>query len=232
MGDWAKADFGASRLPRTCIMLGGTNPKSVEKRVVRLFDDAVATRNEPTHTYLVRKGRKKYALMFNVYGPALAVDSLHVLNDGGCRELIFLGYAWCRKGNSRVGDYILPSRTYVLDGFTNILSRKTRWATADNGLWKMLEQRLKSLRQPTHTGVTISVPSVFRRPPEFKELVRRLKAIAIELELASILHFSKKLGIQAAGLLVVSDTTHQHLWRGESRRGRAEALIRLVKQLV
>lgn len=232
MGDWAKSDFSVSKLPETVILVAGTNPLPIQKKILSLFDEVLVHRDIVCQAYIVRKGNKKYVLIFHVYGSALAVDELHVLKDGNCKELFFIGYAWCRKENAKVGDYILPSKTYVMDGFTNILFKKAKFAYQNVKLKKQLKQALLQIKKPIHVGTTISIPSVFRRPAEYKSIRKKINAIAHEQELASVLYFSKLLGIKAAGALIVSDTKEQRLHAEESKKIRQNALYKSIKAII
>ncbi|MBI4140856.1 hypothetical protein HY485_03395 [Candidatus Woesearchaeota archaeon] len=232
MGDWAKSDFGVSQLPETVILVAGTNPSNIQKKILTLFDEVLVHRDIVCQAYIVRKGNKKYVLIFHVYGAALAVDELHVLKDGGCKKLFFVGYAWCRKENARVGDYILPSKTYIMDGFTNILFKKAKWASQNAEMKRQVQEILKKTNAKIHEGNTVSIPSVFRRPAEYKYISKRITSIAHEQELASVLHFSKILGIKAAGTLIISDTKVQHLHAEESKRIRQERLYELIKSII
>ena len=69
MGGWAKADFGVSDLPETAIMFAGSNALDLEDKIVGLFDNVVEKHHGVYHAYIVEKGQKKYALLFQVYGP-------------------------------------------------------------------------------------------------------------------------------------------------------------------
>jgi len=232
MGTWSKSDFGVSKLPSTAIIFGGGNPLDIENRIVDLFDRIIQKRHGVYHAYVVRKGQKDFTLLFQVYGPALAVDGLHILHDGGCKEMLFIGYAWCCAEKAVVGDYILPSKTLLLDGFTNVLAPRAKWAQGDVTLHSKIERATQCLKTPIHKGITISIPSVFRKPKGYGETLKKVRGIAHEMELGSLLFFSKDLKIHSAGVLIVSDTPHQTLYGEESERARTEALIRLSAEVV
>lgn len=232
MGGWAKSDFGVSELPRTAIIFGGGNSLELEDRIIASFDKVIEKRHGVYHAYIVRKGQRDYALLFQVYGPALAVDGLHVLHDGGCKEVLFIGYAWCRAKTAVVGDYVLPSKTLLLDGFTNILAPRAKWAHADVAMQSKIERAAQRLDKPIHKGVTVSVPSVFRKPKGYSETLKKVRGIAHEQELGALLHFSKALKMRSAGALIVSDTFHQTLYGDDSVRARSEALLGLASEAV
>ena len=232
MGGWAKSDFGVSELPSTAIMFGGDNPLDVEDRIVASFDRVIEKRHGVYHAYIVKNREKEYALLFQVYGAALAVDGLHVLHDGGCKEMMFIGYAWCCVETATVGDYILPSKTLLLDGFTNILAPRAKWAQGDVAMQSKVERATRRLETPVHKGVTVSIPSVFRKPKGYSETFKKVRGIAHEQELGSLLYFSKKLKIKSAGALIVSDTANQTLYGTEPRRARSDALVRLTAKAV
>ncbi len=197
-----------------------------------MFDNVIEKRHGVYHTYIVRKAQRDFALLFQVYGPALAVDGLHILHDGGCQEVLFIGYAWCCAKQAVVGDYILPSKTLLLDGFTNILAPRAKWARADTVMQSKIERAAQHLNKPIHKGVTVSIPSVFRKPKGYGETLKRVRGIAHEQELGSLLYFSKVLKMQSAGALIVSDTFHQTLYGDQSVRVRAESLLRLASATV
>ena len=232
MGGWAKSDFGVSELPSTAIMFGGDNSLDIEDRITASFDKVIEKRHGVYHAYIVRKRKKEYALLFQVYGPALAVDGLHVLHDGGCREMVFIGYAWCCVETATVGDYILPSKTLLLDGFTNILAPRAKWAQGDVRMQSNVERATRPLKTPVHKGVTVSIPSVFRKPKGYAATLKRVRGIAHEQELGSLLHFSKVLKIRSAGALIVSDTALRRLYEEDTQRARSEALVRLTTEIV
>lgn len=216
MGGWAKADFGSSNLPQTALMFAGGNALDLEDKIVGVFDQVIQKRHGVYHTYIVKKGQKEYALLFQVYGPALTVDGLHILHDGGCKEVLFIGYAWCCAKAAVVGDYIIPSKTLLLDGFTNILAPRAKWARADADVQSTLERAAQNVGKAIHKGVTVSVPSVFRKPKGYGKTLRKVRGIAHEQELGSLLYFSKALKIKSAGVLIVSDTFHQTLYGEEA----------------
>ena len=232
MGFWAKADFGIPDLPTRAVIFGGSNPLEVEDAVVRMFDRVLQKRHAGYHTYVVAKGRRKYALIFQVYGPSMAVDGLHILHDGGCEEMLFVGYAWCSAKAARIGDYIVPSRVLLLDGFTNVLAPRSRWAKADTSAQSQIDWALARAQGTVHRGVTVSVPSVFRRPRGYSATLARVAGIAHEMELGPLLHFSKVLGIRGGGALIVSDTPHNTLYGDSSRDRRSQALVTLIAALI
>jgi len=214
------------------IIFGGGNPLDIEDRIVGFFDRVIQKRHSVYHGYIVRKGQKDCALLFQVYGPALAVDGLHILHDGGCKEMLFIGYAWCGAETAVVGDYILPTKTLLLDGFTNVLAPRAKWAKGDASLQSKVERATQRLKTPTHKGVTVSIPSVFRKPKGYGETLKKVRGIGHEMELGSLLIFSKELKIHSAGVLIVSDTPHQRLYGEASEHARTEALIRLSAEIV
>ena len=164
--------------------------------------------------------------------PSLAVDGLHVLQDGGCKQVFFVGYAWCCVESAEIGDYILPSKTLLLDGFTNILAPQAKWAHADAILKNKFEEAIQCLDKPIHKGITISIPSVFLKPKDYGETLEKVRGIAHEQELGSLLYFSKTLSMQSAGVLIVSDTHRRTLYGEESVRVRSDALLQLSTEIV
>lgn len=68
---------------------------------------------------------------------------------------------------------------------------------------KRIEQTFRVIEEKYFEGKTVSVPCTFAHPDKSKY---DEDIIGLEMELSAIFHFSSELGIQCAGILVVSDT--------------------------
>ena len=59
-----------------------------------------------------------------------------------------------------VDDYILPLKSILLDGFTNVLAARAKWAKGDVSLQSKIERATRRLKTPIPMGGTVSIPSV------------------------------------------------------------------------
>src|SRR3989344_8819017 len=94
MGSWAKSAFGRGQFNDVGIIVAGTNSLEFEKAILDMFDEVVSSKDRVYHAHLVRKGKGYYPIVTNVYGSPALVDVLTEMHDGGCRTVIFVGYAY------------------------------------------------------------------------------------------------------------------------------------------
>ncbi|MFH1209215.1 MAG: hypothetical protein V1663_00285 [archaeon] len=100
MGKWAKKLFGKESFSKIGIILAGTANPYTEKKVLSLFDKVISKKDSVFHAYLVRKKGRNYPLVFNVYGAPAMIDVLTEMHDGGCRIVVFIGYAYAGFQNN------------------------------------------------------------------------------------------------------------------------------------
>ena len=81
MGSWAKSQFGREHIGEVGIVVAGTSRPDVEKEMLALFDEVLSSKDSVYHCHLVRKGKKTYPLVLNVYGAPAMVDVLAEMHD-------------------------------------------------------------------------------------------------------------------------------------------------------
>lgn len=228
MGNWAKSSFGREKIGNVGIVLAGTIKPKLEKEILGMFDEVLSSQDSVYHNHLVRKGKKTYPIVANIYGAPAMVDVLAELHDGGCRNVIFVGYAYGFK-NREVGSVVLAKKSYHFDGIYYPLEPDKKADVPDKELRKILAELLKKKKVEYADGVNISVPAVTFQLPHANEEYKRINPTTVEMELASCLSRARDLGIRAAGILIISDNRKSSLGDASNKMKRSESKKKVLE---
>lgn len=205
MGDWAKTLFGVTEFEDVGIVVAGTNNQEFEKKVLNLFDEVLSSKDSVYHAHLVSKKGKKYPIVFNVYGAPAMVDVLAEMHDGGCRTIIFVGYAYGGFRNLDVGSVCILEKSYHFDGIYHPIDPKRKVSFPDDDLNSKLKQILKENKISFEEGPNVSVPAVTFQMKHANKEYQKIQPVSLEMETASCFARSKDLGIRAVAAVVISD---------------------------
>jgi len=206
MGKWAKSLFGREKFDRVGLILAGTISPKFEKQVLRLFDKVVSSKDNVFHGHLVKLGKKYYPVLTNVYGGPAVMDSLAEMYDGGCRNVVFVGYAYGGfKQNLDVGSVVLPTKAYHFDGIYSPLDPSKTVALPNRELRAKLKEILDKCDIKYLERSNISVPSVTFQLPHVDKRYKRLGTSTVEMELASCFSRARDIGMRSSGILIISD---------------------------
>jgi len=238
MGKWAKGLFGREEIGEIGVVLAGTIRPEVEKEMLGLFDEVLSSRDAVYHGHLVRKGKKTYPVVTNVYGAPAMVDVLAEMHDGGCRTVMFIGYAYGGFKNLDVGSIMIPERSYHFDGLYHAITLDREAAFPDKDLKRKIEALFTQEQVVYVNGVNISVPAVTFQLPHHNQKYLALKPDTVEMELAACLSRAADIGVRAVGVLVISDNRSTSIHdaakkqlRYDAKRKVAQALVRHLDDL-
>jgi len=206
MGNWAKELFGRERFESTGIVVAGTNPLAFEKKILSYFDEVVSSKDSVYHAHLVKKDGKYYPIVFNVYGAPALVDVLTEMHDGGCRNFIFVGYAFGFAKGLDVGEVVLAKEAHHFDGIYSHVDPSRELASPDNELFDAVKKILLDAKIEFLEGIDISVPAVTFQPPHANEKYQKIKPTTLEMEVAAFYSRAQDIGARAVAVLVISDT--------------------------
>ncbi|HLC58540.1 MAG TPA: hypothetical protein VJI68_01645 [Candidatus Nanoarchaeia archaeon] len=232
MGEWAKADFGVSKFNSIGIMLAGTANPEFEKKILGLFDKKLSSKDCVYHCHLAKKKNKLYPVVSNVYGAPAAVDALALIHDGGCRNLIFIGYAYGGFKNLEVGSIVIPTKAYHYDGIYHAMKLDRNYATPDKLLKNKIEEIFKTNNIKHVEGIDISVPAVTLQLKHANPEYKKIKPTTVEMELAACLSRAKQIGIRAVGILIISDNRNSSIGDEYKKKRRYEAKLKVIKTIV
>lgn len=231
MGIWAKGLFGKEKFSEIGIVMAGTNT-SIEKQILSFFDEVIYSKDSVYHGHLVRKGRKEYPLVTNVYGSPAMVDSITEMYDGGCRNIIFIGYAYGGFTNLDVGSIIIPNKSYHFDGIYHPIEPDRKISLPDNKLKTKLENIFKRKKINYSNGNNISVPAVTFQLPHYNKDYLEIKPVSVEMELAACFSRCKDIGIRTAGVLVISDNRKSSIHDEEKKKLKYESKMKVLEIIV
>lgn len=159
---------------------------------------------------------ENYTVIKVPMGQALAGDSVLFLGNTKVKELVYAGSAG-GLGRSRVGDILICKNAFAGGGFSdnypplrgmdNILEDGKIFNSSGALLEKI---RLSAEKDPGmkdifKEGSIFTVSSLFAETPENLEKIERRAFDGIDMELSAVYHAAVVAGIEAAGILFVSD---------------------------
>ena len=231
MGSWAKGLFGKENFENIGIVLAGTNTK-VEKEILKLFDEVINSNDSVYHGHLVKKNNKEYPLVTNVYGAPAMLDSLSEMFDGGCRNIIFIGYAYGGFTNLEVGSIVIPKESYHFDGIYHKIEPDRKTSSPDKELKEKVESIFKKNNIKYFEGINISVPAVTFQLPHYNKEYLEIKPATVEMELAACLSRAKDIGIRAVGILIISDNKKSSINDNEKKILKYNVKINVLRTII
>lgn len=181
-------------------------------------------------------------------GAPMAGNVVLALGCTACENLIFTGSMAGLHGNIHIGDLFVVERSICGDGFSRYLTSEMvpkdcflQSVTPAKGLTQHIRNQAANIchsRQVAlHQGSVFSLDCVL---PEFFRLnyvVEELRCSGLEMETAAVFRAASLVGIEAAALLIVSDTPLQNksLYSGTTpeereyvRTNRREVLAKVI----
>jgi len=205
MGKWAKGFFGTEEFGPVGIVLAGTSNEEFEKEIMSLFDEVVWKKDTVYHCYLAKKDGVSYPVVFNVYGAAATVDLVTVMHDGGCKNLVFVGYAYGGFKNLEVASIMVPDKSYHFDGIYSEVDPERRIAEPDKVLIQRLREILDKNKIEYVNGDNVSVPAVTFQPEHANQHYKEINPSTCEMELAAFFSRCADIGVRTAAALIISD---------------------------
>src|SRR3989344_2039246 len=232
MGSWAKNLFGADKFEDIGIVIAGTNKPEFEKEVLGLFDEVVHSKDSVYHAHLVKKNEKLYPIVFNVYGAPAMVDVLSEMHDGGCRTVIFIGYAYGGFKNLDIARLVVIEKSYHFDGIYHPIEPDRKEALPDKELKKLIEDILNKNKIKFVNGVNVSVPAVTFQMPHANKHYKEIAPDTCEMELASCLSRAKDLGMRSIGILIISDNRKISIGDQNLKKMRSKVKMEVISIIV
>jgi purine-nucleoside phosphorylase len=232
MGKWAKELFGKSTFGKVGIVVAGTISPDFEKKLLGFFDRVISSRDAVYHAHLGKKKGVAYPIVFNVYGAPAMVDLLTEMHDGGCRIVIFVGYAYGGFKNLDVGSIVIPDKSYHFDGIYHPIQPDRRFDVPDQELKKKLEELFNKANIKHVGGTNISVPAVTFQMPHANKKYQKINPSTVEMELSACLSRAKDIGIRAVGILIISDNRSISIGDATKKKLRYSTKTKVIKTII
>ncbi|MBD3319026.1 hypothetical protein GF342_03905 [Candidatus Woesearchaeota archaeon] len=230
MGTWAKSLFGKDSFEDVGIILAGTNSPEFEQQVLGFFDEVVSSKDAVYHGHLVKKDGKYYPLVSNVYGAPAVVDVMTEMHDGGCRNIIFIGYAFGFH-DVPVGSVVLPVEAFHFHGLYHAITPDRHVDRPDKELLNKVYDCLRD-HIPLHKGVNITVPAVTLQLPHNNPFYKKINPDSLEMEVAALYARAEDIGVRACAVLIISDNRLENIGDDSKRTVRRAAKIKVIERVV
>lgn len=184
--------------------------------------------------------QRRFTLVGPLIGAPYAAMIVDTLKVWGVEQLLFIG--WCGAVAPRVkaGDIVLPDSAMVDEGTSgHYCDPSCRVALPARPLVHQLRLALQHHGAAFHDGAVWTTDAIFRETVEKVKHYQKKGALAVEMELSAIFTVAGFRGMEAAGVLVVSDELSDYQWRpgfrtpafGAAREKACRAALMLGKSL-
>lgn len=139
-------------------------------------------------------------------GSPNAATIMDLLTAVGPKAVLFLGKCGGTKKVTEIGHYVLPTAAIRGEGTSNDYADVIVPALPSFKLHKFVSEKIRQANTEYRTGVVYTTNRrVWEHDAEFRERLRRLKIIAIDMETATIFTVGLMNDIARGALLLVSD---------------------------
>ena len=120
--------------------------------------------------------------------------------------LIALVSVSCKKKENQIGDFVLPIAAIRGEGTSNDYMPPEVPALPSFALQKAISTTIRDLNEDYWTGTVFTTNRrVWEHDEKFKKYLRKVRAMAIDMETATVFITAFKNGIPSGALLLVSD---------------------------
>jgi purine-nucleoside phosphorylase len=169
-------------------------------------------------------------------GAPHAAMVMETLVSWGARQLVFVGWCGSITAEVGIGDVVIPTGGIVDEGTSphyNVAPGEISCPSAS--LVDRLRNILKKESIGCHEGLVWTTDGAFQETPEKVMHFKSRQALAVEMEVSCLFSVAKHLGVDAAGILVVSDELYSLTWNPGFRKeafkeGRAR-VVQIVEKL-
>lgn len=164
--------------------------------------------------YCPEETGKGGALIGPAIGAPYAVILFENLIAWGVKRLLFIGWAGAIDPGIRIGDVVLASGAIVDEGTSPHYGRKKHTVVkAADSLTKKISRDLKTGGLDFYQGLAWTTDAIFRETGEKLIKFQKAGALAVEMELSALFSVARFRGVEAAGVLAVSDELASLKWR-------------------
>ena len=204
MGRFSLATFGRKRLPIQCIIFAGSYIPSRKETIRPLFDKWRLVRDNWLPYAYAERQRKKYLILFNVYGASMTLEALHLLKEGGVRKVFFIGSMFAKR--IPLGTPVVPIKVVDKAGIVSIDAPKRTTVVPDKSSIKAVKLAFGRLNVRFEEAKIVSVPCVLHGIKPVTRFIEKNEGIeGVEMEASTFLHFTRKLHMSSYAVLYVSD---------------------------
>jgi len=169
-------------------------------------------------------------------GAPHAAMVMETLVSWGASQLVFMGWCGSLAAEVGIGDVVIPTGGIVDEGTSpHYHVAPGEISRPSTSLVDCLQRILKEDAIRCHQGLVWTTDGAFQETPEKVRHFKNRQALAVEMEVSCLFSVANHLGVDAAGILVVSDELFSLTWNPGFRKeafkaGRARA-VQIVEKL-
>lgn len=154
------------------------------------------------------------ALIGPVIGAPYAVILFEHLIAWGVRRLLYFGWGGAIDPAVGIGDVVLASGAIVDEGTSPHYGGKEHTVVnASGGFTQKISKALDAGSLDYHHGLVWTTDAIFRETGEKLIKFQKAGALAVEMELSALFSVARFRGVEAAGILAVSDELASLKWQ-------------------
>ncbi|MBW1867081.1 MAG: nucleoside phosphorylase [Deltaproteobacteria bacterium] len=154
------------------------------------------------------------ALIGPVIGAPYAVILFENLIAWGVRRLLYFGWGGAIDPDVRIGDVVLATGAIVDEGTSRQYDQKEHAVVrSSGGLTRKISKALDTGGLNCHRGLVWTTDALFRETGEKLMKFQKAGAMAVEMELSALFSVARFRGVEAAGILAVSDELTSLKWQ-------------------
>lgn len=184
--------------------------------LARLADTPVVERRKLYMSNLqVHAGdHRRFTLTGPLIGAPYAAMIVESLKVWGVEKVLFVGWCGAVSRGIKAGDIIVPDSALVDEGTSShYCGSSCRVALPARPLMNLARLALQLHGAHAHDGAVWTTDAIFRETVDKVKHYQSQGALAVEMELSAIFTVAGFRGMQAAGILVVSDELSDYRWR-------------------
>jgi uridine phosphorylase len=201
-----------SQLGKRCLMVA--NPPDLD-----YLHRLLKTGNSQSRRILMSRLNYGYennsiSLIGPFIGAPYAVILLESLAVWGIREVIFFGWCGAISDNVRIGDVIIPDKSFIDDGISkNYIAAPRSEAFPCVPLQEKIKSTLIKNKVTFHEGPVWSTDAIYRETKEKVLYYLKKNALAVEMEAAALFSVGTFRKIDVGCILIVSDELSSLKWK-------------------
>ena len=179
------------------------------------------------------KNKSKFCIHFPSYGASRIANSLEQLSIFGIKKIYGVGLAGGLQDFIKIEDIILLEGSVRGDGVSHYYVPDEFPAVADFSLVAKLKQKLDSVNERFHLGLSFGTDAFYREGLQLIDSLKNLGVLSIDLESSALFSVSRKLGLQACWIGVISDLLLNGEHRGVAHsEGVEDRLVKLTQYVI
>ena len=156
----------------------------------------------------------KFCIHFPSYGGLRTANSLEQLYTLGIKKIYAIGLAGGLQDFLKIEDFVLLEGSVRGDGVSRYYVPNEFPSIADFSLVSQLKSKLDSVNEKFYTGLSFGTDALYRENSTLITFLKKLGVLSIDLESSALFAISRKLGLKACWIGVISDLLLHDMHQG------------------